>query len=107
MNITTISAGANSLFLRTLLLKRYALPYRVVDQLVTYFLRFEDTSDTPTLLWQQSLLAFVQHYKTEITEAQRESIKELSRAQHHPMVTPEIRRELFSGRNRGDIFIDL
>merc|ERR1719181_1749572 len=60
-------SGANSLFLRTLILKKYALPYRVVDQLVEYFAAFKDATDVPPVLWQQTLLAFVQHYKTEVT----------------------------------------
>ena len=53
----------NALFLRTLLLKKYALPYRVVDALVEYFVSFRDSSEIPPVLWQQTLLAFVQHYK--------------------------------------------
>jgi essential nuclear protein 1 len=46
--------------------RRYALPYRAVDQIVSYFLSFKDESSVPTLLWQQCLLAFCQHYKTEV-----------------------------------------
>jgi len=98
-------SGANSLFLRTLLLKKYALPYRVVDQLVNYFLKFKEMEDTPTLLWQQCLLAFAQHYKSEVTAEQKGALKSLLRAHPHPKVTPEIRRELFSGRCRGDPFL--
>ncbi len=98
--------GANALFLRTLLLKKYALPYRVVDELVRYFLSFIDAADVPTLLWQQCLLAFAQHYKTEVTAEQREALKRLLRAQPHPAVTPEIRRELLTApRDRGDPFV--
>ena len=59
--------GATSLFLRTLILKKYALPYRVVDQLVEYFTGFKDNTDLPPVLWQQTLLSFVQHYKSEVT----------------------------------------
>ena len=32
--------GANSVFLRTLLDKKYALPYRVIDSTVYHFIRF-------------------------------------------------------------------
>ena len=34
-------SGANSIFLRTLLDKKYALPYRVIDAVVFHFLRFK------------------------------------------------------------------
>jgi hypothetical protein len=54
---------ANALFLRTMLLKKYALPYRVVDALVDYFETFLDAPDIPPVVWQQTLLAFAQHYK--------------------------------------------
>jgi essential nuclear protein 1 len=99
--------GANALFLRTLLLKKYALPYRVIDQLVDFFVSFTQAEEVQSLLWQQSLLAFAQHYKTEVTKEQKNRLKALLRVQNHPMVTPEIRRELFSARNRGDPFVAL
>jgi essential nuclear protein 1 len=93
---------ANTLFLRTLMLKKYALPYRVVDALVEYFCTYESSDEPPPVLWQQTLLAFVQHYKAEITAEQKEGLKALMRAQPHAQITPEIRRELFSVRSRGD-----
>ena len=60
---------ANALFLRTLLLKKYALPYRVIDALVEYFETFLDAADVPPVLWQQTLLAFAQHYKVGAPQA--------------------------------------
>jgi len=96
---------ANALFLRTLLLKKYALPYRVIDALVEYFETFLDAADVPPVLWQQTLLAFAQHYKDEVTAEQKETLKGVLRAQPHPQITPEIRRELLSGRVRGEAYI--
>jgi len=98
-------SGANALFLRTLILKKYALPYRVIDQLVEYFASFESEDEQPTVLWQQTLLAFVQHYKAEVTSEQKEKLKSLMRTHSHPTITSEIRRELFSSRNRGDPYM--
>ena len=94
--------ASTTLFLRTLLLKKYALPYRVIDTLVDYFCGFEDVSELPPVLWQQTLLAFVQHYKAEITAEQKERLKALLRAQPHAQITPEIRRELLSAASRGE-----
>ena len=93
---------ANTLFMRTLMLKKYALPSRVVDALVEYFCSYEEVDEPPPVLWQQTLLAFAQHYKSEITSEQKEALKALMRAQPHAQITPEIRRELFSARSRGD-----
>ncbi|EGI61325.1 Bystin [Acromyrmex echinatior] len=86
--------GANSIFLRIFLDKKYALPYRVVDGIVFHFLRFErDTRELP-VLWHQALLTFVQRYKSDISSEQKEALLGLLRKQSHHSITPEIRREL-------------
>uniref|UniRef100_A0A1L8E3L3 Putative cell adhesion complex protein bystin n=1 Tax=Nyssomyia neivai TaxID=330878 RepID=A0A1L8E3L3_9DIPT len=92
--------GANSIFIRILLDKRYALPYRVVDAAVFHFLRFEhDKRDMP-VLWHQSLLTFVQRYKNDISSEQKDVLMGLLRKQSHPKLTPEIRRELLAAKCR-------
>ena len=49
-----------SYFIKLLLDKKYALPYRAVDAVVAHFIRFiEDTRIMP-VIWHQSLLTFVQ-----------------------------------------------
>lgn len=109
------SAGACNIFLRVLLEKKYALPYRVVDALVFHFLRFraqqqgDDTTMGGTsgeygklpVLWHQCLLAFAQRYKNEITEDQREALLDLLLVRGHKQIGPEVRRELLEGRARG------
>ena len=118
------SAGACNIFIRTLLEKKYALPYRVVDALVFHFLRFravQPSDDTNMdgnqggfsrkgaidqklpVLWHQSFLAFAQRYKNEITEDQRESLLDLLLIRGHKQIGPEIRRELLDGRGRGTL----
>jgi essential nuclear protein 1 len=93
-------SGANSIFIRILLDKRYALPYRVVDAAVFHFLKFEhDHRDLPTL-WHQALLTFVQRYKNDISEEQRLALYQLLRKKNHPKITPEIRRELQAAKTR-------
>lgn len=95
-------SGANSIFLRILLDKRYALPYRVVDAAVFHFIKFEkDPRELPTL-WHQALLTFVQRYKNDVSSEQREALFQLLRKKNHPKVTPEIRRELQAGRSRDE-----
>ncbi|XP_015596785.1 bystin [Cephus cinctus] len=86
--------GANSIFLRIFLDKKYALPYRVVDGVVFHFLRFERDSRKLPVLWHQSLLTFVQRYKGDISSEQKEALLNLLRRQSHHSITPEIRREL-------------
>lgn len=51
------------------------------------------------MLWHQALLAFAQRYKFELTDEQRNQLKLLLRVQQHHLITPEIRRELFTVTN--------
>lgn len=95
--------GPNSIIITVLLQKKYALPYRVLDAVVESFLRMKDDTRTLPLLWHQSLLCFAQRYKMELTMEQKEKLKVLMRKHTHHAVTAEIRRELFSARNRGDL----
>lgn len=110
--------GPTSLFIRILLDKKYALPYKVIDGLVYHFLQFADKSKgvewTRTrhgvvgerrmpVLWHQSLLVFAQRYKRDLTPDQKLALQDLIRVQKHPGIEPEIRRELASGESRGDM----
>ncbi|KAJ3410601.1 hypothetical protein HDV05_003551 [Chytridiales sp. JEL 0842] len=94
--------GPNSLFIRILLDKKYALPYKVIDALVFHFLRFQRDPRPLPVLWHQSLLVFAQRYKRDVTSEQKEALLELLKAKSHPGITPEIRRELQGSVSRGE-----
>lgn len=116
-SVNSEAAGAANIFIRVLLGKKYALPYKVVDALVFHFLRFrgskEEDADAQQsdrlaskeaklpVLWHQCLLVFAQTYRNEITEDQREALLDLLLARGHKDIGPEVRRELIAGRNRG------
>ncbi|CAL2037279.1 unnamed protein product [Caenorhabditis brenneri] len=88
--------GANSVFLRALIDKKYALPYRAVDGVVNHFIRLKtDERDMP-VLWHQCLLALCQRYKNDLNAEQKAAIYELIRFHGHYLISPEIRRELES-----------
>ena len=87
-------SGGNSIFIRTLIEKRYALPFRVVDALVHHFIKYEvlifyirilihfhrfrnDTRELP-VLWHQSLLSFVQNYRQDISTGEENSFSKFS-----------------------------
>ena len=117
----TEGGGATNIFIKTLLEKKYALPYQVVDALVFHFLRFRSVDpasvqsvDAMTgvsqsadaklklpVIWHQSLLAFAQRYKGDVTEDQREALLDLLLSHGHSQISPEVRRELLAGRGRG------
>ena len=95
-------SGANSLFLRVLLEKRYALPYRVVDALVAHFCRFSMDKRELPVLFHQALLTLSQRYKEDLSMEQKQHLFILMQNQTHPKITPEIRRELSNSKCRGD-----
>ena len=118
-SVSTEGGGATNIFIRVLLEKKYALPYKVIDNLVFHFLRFRATDPTTKsnsmsgingsqgkdlklpVLWHQSLLAFAQRYRNDITEDQREALLDLLLVRGHKDIGPEVRRELLEGRGRG------
>ncbi len=94
--------GPNSLFIRVLLDKKYALPYKVVDALVFHFIRFKRDPREMPVLWHQSFLVFVQRYKQDLTQEQKDALLEVLRSKVHAQITPEIRREIVHSVARGE-----
>ncbi|RPD62033.1 cell adhesion protein byn-1 [Lentinus tigrinus ALCF2SS1-7] len=102
-------SGANSLFIRVLLDKKHALPYKVVDALVFHFIRLSNTykarragdAEKLPVLWHQSLLVFCQRYASDLTPDQKDALLDVIRANPHPQISPEIRRELVNSVERG------
>lgn len=93
-------SGANSIFIRILLDKKYALPYRVIDAIVHHFVQFQNDKRQLPVLWHQALLTFVQRYKSDIASEQKEALLELLKAHTHHEITNEVRRELVNSKSR-------
>jgi essential nuclear protein 1 len=95
--------GPNSLMIRILLEKKYALPFKVLDSLVFHFLRIFKTEKELPVLFHQSLLSFAQRYKNDITQEQREALLEVNNgSKGHHAISPEVKRELLVGESRLD-----
>jgi essential nuclear protein 1 len=94
---------STSLFMRTLLDKKYALPFQVIDALVFHFLSFRSDPREMPVLWHQALLVFSQRYKADMTPDQKEALGGLTRVKQHPEISPEIRRELSGSACRGEM----
>jgi essential nuclear protein 1 len=88
--------GAASIFIKTLLNKKYSLPAPVISSLIGHFVRFknDEKAELP-VLWHQALLVFVQRYKGEVGKEGKEQLRDLMKVHYHPKITVEIRRELF------------
>lgn len=94
--------GPTSIFIRVLLDKKYALPYKVVDALVFHFIRFKREQRQLPVLWHQSFLVFAQRYKADLTAEQKEALLDVLRVKVHAQITPEIRREIVHSVARGE-----
>jgi essential nuclear protein 1 len=123
-----VCSGPNSLFIRVLLDKKYALPYKVVDGLVEHFIILSNTykgrrdrgqSEKLPVLWHQSLLVFAQRsvdcnmfifssadkpsrYAADITPEQKDALLDVIRVNPHAQISPEVRRELMNSVARGE-----
>mmetsp|Transcript_2730 Transcript_2730/g.3969 ORF Transcript_2730/g.3969 Transcript_2730/m.3969 type:complete len:463 (+) Transcript_2730:139-1527(+) len=94
-------SGPTSIFLRTLINKKYSLPYPTIDALVKHFASAQRIHELP-VLWHQCFLVFAQRYKTELTRAQKSALKPVLRMHVHSKITPLIRTELFTSLSRGE-----
>ena len=99
-DIKGVSVGA-LFFMRLLLVKKYALPKEVKDCLVKFFLGYYDFDRNKLpVLWHQTLLCFVQHYKLDLTESEKMNLKDLNNRIGHHIIQSEISKELsYSGVN--------
>jgi essential nuclear protein 1 len=93
-------SGGCSIFIRILLDKKYALPYRVIDAVVHHFVQFQNDKRELPVLWHQALLTFVQRYKSDISTEQKEALLELLKKHGHFEITNEVRRELANAKCR-------
>jgi essential nuclear protein 1 len=98
------TTGPTSLFIRVLLDKKHALPYKVLDALVFHFIRLANTHAPGTLpiLWHQSLLVLCQRYAAHLAPEQKDALRDVVRKHAHAQISPEIRRELAAVPARGE-----
>ena len=88
-------SGPVHYFLKILLNKRYALPMKVINELVLHFKKFENDPRQMTVIWHQTFLVFAERYKKSLTKQQRDTLKKVLKKQYHHQITPLIRKELF------------
>jgi len=93
--------GTTAILLAAQLNKKYALPLKVIEVLVSHFCAFAGESAALPLVWHRALLIFVQRYKFDLTPDQKRRLKELLRVHFHDSVGPEVRRELLVTKQDG------
>lgn len=86
--------GTTSIFIATLVNKKYSLPLRVIEALVDHFCAFEGDTRVLPVVWHRALLLFIQRYKYDINPTQRRHILNTLKVHLHYGIGPEVRREL-------------
>jgi essential nuclear protein 1 len=103
MKLMSLKPGMGVLFfMKILLLKKYAIPTKVKEALVAYFCKFaQEEKGNPfnneallPVLWHQTLLVFVQFYKNDLTEEEKDKIRSLVSVRNHHLISEDIYREL-------------
>lgn len=95
-------SGINSFFIKVLLEKKYALPFKVIDTLVDSFVAFEREERELPVIWHQCFLTFIQRYKHAITKQDKARLRKLATKKGHYLVGPEILREIDHSHSRGE-----
>lgn len=72
-----------------------------------FFSRFQLDDRQMPVLWHQALLTFSQRYSGEVSSEQKEALLQLLTYHKHPILTPEIRRELLHSRCRDEELVEL
>lgn len=94
--------GPTSIFIRVILDKKYDFPYRLIERMVEYFANFRHEERLLPVLWHQSFLTFIQRYKNDLTAEEKDIVRSVCKIQKHPLITPEILRELSHSVCRGE-----
>uniref|UniRef100_A0A915N5V1 Bystin n=1 Tax=Meloidogyne javanica TaxID=6303 RepID=A0A915N5V1_MELJA len=83
--------SSRAYILQALIEKNYALPLRVLDGIVSHFLRMKNNKEINlTVSWHSCLISFVQHYSNTLNNEQRNELIGLVKIHSHHKITPEI-----------------
>ncbi|ELP84002.1 bystin, putative [Entamoeba invadens IP1] len=82
------------LFLKTLLDKKYSLPYAALDAVAAFYARFTDSTEQLPVMWHQGLLVFVQRYGKDLKQPQVNKLIEVCKVQKHHAITQVVMIEL-------------
>ncbi|KAL7716951.1 Bystin [Entamoeba marina] len=91
--------STQGLFMKTLLDKKYSLPYAALDAVVNYFLGFMDKKQNLPLLWHQSLLVLVQRYVKDFKPQQITQLQKLCQVHKHHAITSVVIIQLQKSHN--------
>lgn len=82
--------GPTAIFLKTLLEKKYALPTRVINSLVSFFIKYENSDIALPVIFYQLVLRVAELYSSNMDEMQKTALKGLVKKKKHELISPLI-----------------
>ena len=99
--VNGISFGA-LYFMKILLMKKYAFPIFVKEELCKFFLSYDNFKEKLPVMFHQVLLIFVQIYKLNLTQNEKNSLKKFNEKNGHYAIQNEINKELNYNTNNNN-----
>ena len=96
-----ISFGA-LFFMKILLMKKYAFPIFVKEELCKFFLSYDNFNQKLPVMFHQVFLIFVQIYKLNLTQNEKNSLKKFNEKNGHYAIQNEINKELNYNSNNNN-----
>ena len=96
-----ISFGA-LFFMKILLMKKYAFPIFVKEELCKFFLSYDNFNQKLPVMFHQVFLIFVQIYKLNLTLNEKNSLKKFNEKNGHYAIQNEINKELNYNSNNNN-----
>jgi essential nuclear protein 1 len=96
-----ISFGA-LFFMKILLMKKYAFPIFVKEELCKFFLSYDNFNQKLPVMFHQVFLIFVQIYKLNLTQNEKNSLKKFNEKNGHYAIQNEINKELNYNNNNNN-----
>ena len=96
-----ISFGA-LYFMKILLMKKYAFPIFVKEELCKFFLSYDNFNQKLPVMFHQVFLIFVQIYKLNLTQNEKNSLKKFNEKNGHYAIQNEINKELNYNSNNNN-----
>ena len=95
-------SGGTSIFLTVLMNKKYSLPYKVIDAIAAHFASFQHETRVFACVVAPEPASLFAAIQAKSDKSAKNKIRDTLRKHQHVGITAEIRRELFTSRNRGE-----
>ncbi|CAD8205943.1 unnamed protein product [Paramecium octaurelia] len=87
--------GPVAVILKVLIEKKFSLPERALDEVIKYFMRYENDPREMPVIWHQMILRVCELYQ--LKSDHKDQLKKLISKKKHHLITKEIQKQLNKG----------